>query len=183
MPKAPAQYEPIPDDAKEIPGCPGYWVTPDGRVYSEWVRVIEMRRDRSRARRLRQHDTPGGHKFTKVNGRAKGPTLVHRMVLLAFVGDPPRPDDDARHLNGNPSDNRLENLAWGTRSDNVQDAISHGTHAHGETHHNAKLTNAQVVEIRRRHADGERCVDLGTEYGVSQWTVFDIVGGRTRKQG
>ena len=60
--------------------------------------------------------------------------LVHRLVLEAFVG--PRPEGMvARHLNGDPGDNRLENLAWGTQSENNYDKVRHGTH------HNANKTH------------------------------------------
>ncbi|MGX6605613.1 HNH endonuclease signature motif containing protein [Micromonosporaceae bacterium Da 78-11] len=51
---------------------------------------------------------------------------VNRLVLDAFVG--PEPELHSRHLDGNPRNNKLENLAWGTRSENVRDAIRHGTH-------------------------------------------------------
>ena len=52
---------------------------------------------------------------------------IHRLVMAAFVG--PRPvGDHTRHLNGDPSDNRLENLAYGTPSENQMDRIRHGRH-------------------------------------------------------
>lgn len=53
--------------------------------------------------------------------------LVHRLVLMAFVGSPPA-GMEACHRNGDPQDNRVVNLYWGTRSDNVLDAVTHGTH-------------------------------------------------------
>lgn len=52
---------------------------------------------------------------------------LHRLVLEAFVG--PCPDGyEALHSNGVASDNRVQNLRWGTRSANVRDAVRHGTH-------------------------------------------------------
>ena len=52
---------------------------------------------------------------------------VHSLVLSSFVG--PRPSGMiTRHLNGIPDDNRLENLAWGTGSENQHDAVAHGAH-------------------------------------------------------
>jgi hypothetical protein len=39
---------------------------------------------------------------------------VHRAVLMAFVGPCPE-GHEARHLNGEPNDNRLSNLCWDTR--------------------------------------------------------------------
>jgi len=60
------------------------------------------------------------------DGRSRE-SLVHRQVLSAFQGGPP-PGNECRHLNGIPTDNRIENLAWGSRSENTVDQIAHGTH-------------------------------------------------------
>lgn len=49
---------------------------------------------------------------------------VHRLVLEAFVGEAPD-EFVCRHLNGNPSDNRLENLQWGTQTENARDRWEH----------------------------------------------------------
>lgn len=48
--------------------------------------------------------------------------LAHRAVVLAFDGEPKEHQTDVRHLDGNPTNNRLDNLAYGTRSENMQDA-------------------------------------------------------------
>lgn len=49
----------------------------------------------------------------------------HQMVIAAFIG--PRPEGlVVRHLNGDQVDNRLENLAYGTAVDNMQDMRKHG---------------------------------------------------------
>jgi hypothetical protein len=52
--------------------------------------------------------------------------MVHVLVCEAFHG--PRPEGmQVRHLNGNETDNRASNLAWGTRSENEIDKVHHGT--------------------------------------------------------
>ena len=51
---------------------------------------------------------------------------VHTLVLEAFGGPKPNPHYVTRHLNGNPTDNRPENLAWGTPRENMLDRIKHG---------------------------------------------------------
>lgn len=63
--------------------------------------------------------------------RGVSSTRVHRLVLEAFSGKNMK-DMIVRHLNGNPSDNRLENLRWGTNSENVRDSIAHGTYRPGK---------------------------------------------------
>ena len=50
---------------------------------------------------------------------------VHRLVMDAFVG--PRPTGmHVRHLDGNPTNNKLSNLTYGTPSENGRDAVRHG---------------------------------------------------------
>ena len=51
--------------------------------------------------------------------------FVHQLVLLAFVG--PMPEGQlTRHLDGNPQNNVLSNLRYGTALENSQDAVRHG---------------------------------------------------------
>lgn len=53
--------------------------------------------------------------------------FLHRIILRAFVG--PRPDGMVvRHLDGDPGNNRVENLKYGTHSENALDSVTHGTH-------------------------------------------------------
>lgn len=51
---------------------------------------------------------------------------VHILVCEAFHGERP-PGQQVRHLNGVSTDNRAENLAWGTQSENMVDRVHHGT--------------------------------------------------------
>lgn len=52
---------------------------------------------------------------------------VHRLVAGAFLPPAGTGQDQVRHLNGDPMDNRATNLAWGTASENASDKIVHGT--------------------------------------------------------
>lgn len=76
-----------------------------------------------------------------------------------------------------------DHLFLGTAADNVADMFLKGRHkAHkGEESHAAKITDAQALEIRRRHACGETKLALGNAYGMTRQNVGDIVAGRTFK--
>lgn len=79
----------------------------------------------------------GGHLRVDLPGRR---VFVHQLVAEAFIG--PRPDgQEVRHLNGDPADNRVQNLAYGTRSQNVADAIRHGTYRNAIAEKNAEKTH------------------------------------------
>lgn len=80
------------------------------------------------------------------NGIAR-PKCIHHIVLESFCSSKPFPKAEARHLDGNPINNKFDNLKWGTKSENMQDAIKHGTFPLLEKRPGAKLKREQVVEI------------------------------------
>lgn len=103
---------------------------------------------------------------------------VHVLVLLAFVG--PCPEGmECRHLDGNPANNRLDNLCWGTGSENWNDKRRHGTLniLRGEDCPYSKLTEDTVREIRKRYKRYSRGKDtqksMAKEFGLHQGTVSE----------
>jgi hypothetical protein len=54
---------------------------------------------------------------------------VHRLVALAFLGPDPFEGAQVCHNDGDRTNPRLDNLRWGSQSDNQRDAVRHGTHA------------------------------------------------------
>lgn len=114
---------------KPIPGYDGrYEVCTDGSVAS-------LRSGKRRRLKPVQWRDTRYQRISLYDGKGYGrPRYVHQVVLLTFVG--PLPDGlVVRHLNGDPSDNRLANLAYGTRKENQQDSLIHGTHHNaGKTH-------------------------------------------------
>ncbi len=114
--------------------------------------------------------------YPSVDIRAEGQrhvATVHRLVLEAFVGLRPA-GMVARHLNGDRSDPRLENLAWGTLQENADDQTVHGTRRRGETAGNAILSEAQVREIRRLRSNGATYRSIAGSFPVSDTTVFRV---------
>ena len=111
---------------------------------------------------------------------------IHRLVAFAFLGGPPTPRHEVAHNDGNPENNAVSNLRWATHAENQADMRKHGTTYYhgwrGETHPTAKLTNHQVLEIRKRC--GYKQVSrkaLAIEFGVSRATIDQIMQGRIWK--
>jgi hypothetical protein len=105
-----------------------YSVSDHGRVRSEPVVVIRTNgRPYTRTGRILQ---PTAHKsgHLRVTLKRVGQMEiieVHRLVLAAFVG--PKPDGmESLHWDDVPSNNRLSNLRYGTRSENKLDLVRNG---------------------------------------------------------
>ena len=121
-----------------------------------------------------------GYRFINVcNGSGKPtPKKIAPMVCEAFHGDRPH-GYECRHLNGVCEDDRADNLRWGTKLENEADRKRHGTVPVGERHYNAKLTNAQVVEIRKLRGTmtQQRVSEM---YGVTRANIGMIWGRKSR---
>lgn len=102
--------------------------------------------------------------------------LVHRLVLLAFVGEPPAGHEGC-HEDNDPANCRLDNLRWDTHKGNCADRARHGTVLRGENHPRAKLTAQAAKAIRARLANGEPQRSVARAFGVSQPTIGRVGEG------
>ncbi|MGA0270492.1 MAG: HNH endonuclease signature motif containing protein [Ilumatobacteraceae bacterium] len=160
---------------KSINGWPGYFVTKQGIILS--TKSNSGKCDKP-PRELVPQPNKTGHLRIRLCNRGKTQMrFVHHLVLENFVG--PRPDGlVARHLDGDPSNNNLGNLEWGTSSRNRLDMWEHGTMPHGSTHTSSKLTEEQVLEMRFRFAGGDVEVqELAQAYCVDPSTVGSALRG------
>lgn len=138
---------------KPVPGYEGiYQVSDQGRVRSQTRNVEKTSKTGKpyqqliRGRVLRPGLMTCGH--LSVSIKRNNSRTVHSLVMEAFVG--PRPEkQEVRHLNGNPADNRLVNLAYGTRTQNILDAVEHGTwFSDRRRAHNAALCAANAKRFQ-----------------------------------
>lgn len=111
-----------------------YSVSDEGRVRSEDRRITQVNRHGEYERVMKGRilkpsvDKRSGYALVGLSrGGVYGSRRVHQLVLEAFVG--PQPTGVVtRHLNGDPGDNRLCNLQYGTQSENLNDVVRHGHH-------------------------------------------------------
>jgi hypothetical protein len=116
---------------------------------------------------------------------------VHQLVLEAFVG--PKPSGhETRHLDGSKNNSSLNNLVYGTHSENMKDRTNHGRHFQpkidncGSKHGLSKLTDSNIREIQRMLMSGRvgnsgrkySQQEIATIFGVHQVTISKIKLGK-----
>ena len=176
-----------PEIWKAIPEFPGYEVSNQGRVRSYWSqqsiygnagRVVGIKPILSSIpiRILCPSTSKNRLSVTLCRDNKHFYRLVYRLVLEVFVGPCP-PGLECRHLDGNPTNNFLGNLCWGTHSENMLDRTRHGTNWNnrGMKCPTAKLTDSQVLEIRHLAHQGITQKKIGEIFDIDQSHVSHIV--------
>lgn len=138
---------------RPVPGWPNYWASKDGRIQNQHGRVLCP----DRAQHLILCDGPGRN--PNRNGRGQfstGKSIKRRwrapvaaVILLTFIGPAPEGKKMARHLDDTRSNNRLSNLAWGSASDNMRDAVRNGRHAYRQSPEYRKRTSIRQLGKKR----------------------------------
>lgn len=164
---------------REVPGWPNYRVDSAGGVWSCYANRGGRGESQLGAwHKLTPSLAAGYLVVTLCDNPRRTTRQLHRVILESFRGPCP-PGYEARHLNGDWTDNRLENLEWNTHKVNVADKIHHGTSNHGERNNFAKLTENQVKAIRMKLAAGVPRKEIAKEFGVTKGTINSIVQRRT----
>jgi len=131
-----------------------------------------------------EHQTPQGYlQVRKMRNGIRLHTGAHRLVWIHFNGS--IPDGMViNHKNGIKDNNRPKNLEIVTPSKNMHHAFLTGLKQQwGETNPAAKLTDAQVEEIRNIYAAGNITqASLADQYSVSFQTISKIVRGERRRK-
>lgn len=118
--------------------------------------------------------------YLRINMRKNGKTFqgfIHQLVAEAFIGKR-EAGQDTRHLDGNSLNNNVENIAYGSRSDNVADAIRTKGLKTGEKSPNAKL---RMEDVERILEGEETAKQLATALNICVGHVAAIRNGRTWK--
>lgn len=105
-----------------------------------------------------------------------GDRLAHRVAYSLACGEIPKGGLVLHKCDVkgcvNPS-----HLYIGDKKDNAQDAINRGQIANGEDNGSAKLNESEVIEIRKKAANGRTHRSLADEYGMSQGGITMIIQG------
>lgn len=121
------------EDWRDIVGYEGrYQVSDLGRVRSAerlvrlWTHQGGEQFVLKQGRVLKPGTYASGHRYVYLGRGSENRYLVHRLVLTTFVGPCPEGHESLHGPDADPSNNRLDNLRWGTRSENLKDDYARG---------------------------------------------------------
>jgi DNA-binding XRE family transcriptional regulator len=146
--------------------------------YEGLYEVSDNGQVRRNGRILKMLTSKTGHLSVTLSkaGCRKRQVNVHRLVLIAFVGQPPSGTEARHYPDRSPSNNRLDNLSWATRAVNVRDRIGHETDNTGERHGMSKLTWENVRAIREGFYTSQK--EAAQALGVDQATISLVMTGK-----
>lgn len=163
---------------KRVWDVPDYWVSTKARVWStlsnSFIEGTPLRTGHIDMSLIR-------------NGR-RIHRYLHRLVAEAFIPNP-YGYPEVRHLNDDPSDNELENLAWGTQLDNVRDCILNGHFQYfsrEDIERANEIRRTPIVAICLKNGEKRFFVsqqEACRQLGINQATINDVIHGRGRSAG
>lgn len=174
----------VAEEWKPIPKFPNYEASSLGRIRS----LDHISRDGRaiKGRILRTWFSGSKLQYEYVSLGSEYKCGVHRIIALAFHGEPTYLKCEAAHLNGNSRDNRAENIQWCSRQENEDHKKIHGTRVinrvYAQPWHKPRgpkpTLHPQAAEILKRRNEGASLTRLAQEFGYSKSGMATILKSR-----
>ena len=155
---------------KEISGYNGnYTISEDGVVLSNNAKFLN-RADKS----IKHLLTDDGYEFVRLSLNSKMKKhFIHRLIAQHFIPNP-QGLEQVNHIDGNKRNNKISNLEWCSRQDNMKHAALNNLMQNGSGRPSSKLTEQQAIEIKNSKLSGSQ---LSKIYGISKNTALLIKRG------
>lgn len=151
-----------------------------------WLKILDtyeisndgVIRNAKTGRIIKQFVGKDGYVRTQIAGKTR---LVHRLVALSFI---PVEEDKifVNHKDGNKQNNRVDNLEWCNRSENMKHAYAHNLKsAKGENNSRCQLSKDSVTYIREHYVPRDKMYGakaLAEKFGVAHQTICAVASGQ-----
>lgn len=161
---------------KDIEEDPGYQISNMGRIRSfkrEKMIIIKLGTNQK------------GYQFINLFKNSKYHNeRIHSLVIQYFGPPKPSPEHECNHKDGDKSNNWWTNLEWLTHKQNVNHAVKMGLwgSSKGENCNLSKLTEKQVIKIRKLHQSGNYTnIEISLAFKISQTCFYGIINKKTWK--
>jgi len=173
---------------RDVPGYEGlYQVSNYGRVRSldryVWNRCrARGKRDFLKGSILRPQKHVAGYLFVALYKDGKKRQIrINRLVLTVF-DRPPKEGEESNHMNGNKTNNYIDNLEWMTKLQNQRHAIEVlGKHNGGGKYTRDKLNEDGIRGIKDLLKEGVSQGQIAKRFNVCYWTIHNIKMGKSWK--
>ena len=161
-----------------IPGCPFYAASTDGKI---WSCRRGHKTPSKKWRVLKYQITRQGYPRVSISVDGKQRfRYVQQLILESFVGPCPAGMQACHGPDFTKTNTALNNLRWDTKKANEQDKRISGTYRYGARVSGAKLTDSTIAEILLRAGDLSGSA-LAREYGVTPTQICKIIKGKAWK--
>ena len=148
-----------------------YEVSYDGHVRNSKTKRI-----------LHEYIGRDGYIRTQFAGKTR---LIHRAVASVYLENPLNLPE-VNHIDGNKSNNSVDNLEWCSRNYNLRHAYNKGLRtAKGSKNAKAKLAEEDVRYIREHYIPGDKiygATPLSKRFGVTIQTICVVNSGQNWSQ-
>jgi len=134
----------------------------------------------SKEKFVKLHKSKQGYVSLSLNKNgAKRTQYLHRLLANTFIPNTEN-KPQVNHKNGIKNDNRLENLEWTTSKENIIHARDKGLRLapRGDSHSSSKLTEVEVLDIKKRLRNKEKQINISKLYNVSTSNITLIKIGK-----
>jgi len=152
---------------------PNYSITKDGKVFShKYNKFLAERNNKKR----------GYNSVLLYHNNIKKNVLVHRLVAMTFL-DNPLNKRCVNHINGNKTDNRIENLEWATHSENSKHAFNTGLNKISDLCNNNKIkAKSKMVINLSNGVFYDSAKEASIAAGVNYYTFMGYLGKHKRNK-
>ena len=139
------------------------------------------RSNTERFKMLKLNPTKDGYRYVILcKNKIHKSMRVHRLVAFAFL-DEIEAKDQINHKDGNRSNNNVDNLEWCNGSENSLHAYDIGLRKRGEKHVNAKISDVDVLNIKKmRFVDNVSVGAIAKFYNIHRSMIHLIYNNKKR---